>query len=76
MSNSVMTELVSRLQEFIVNEARSCSMDFGCITSLYVFRMWGGQVSMEDIENGLTEIRNQGTFMVHGSSFMVSHEDN
>ena len=41
-------------------EARSCSMDFGCVTPLYVYRMWGGQFSMEEIENGLTEIRKQG----------------
>lgn len=42
-------EIVSRLCEFIENEARSCSMDFGCITPLYVYRMWGGTVSYEDI---------------------------
>ena len=44
-------------------EARSCSMDFGCITPLYVYRMWGGAIPMEDIENGLMELRYQG-FMV------------
>jgi hypothetical protein len=38
-------------------------MDFGCITPLYVYRMWGGAILMEDIENGLIELRNQG-FMV------------
>ena len=55
--------IISRLQEFLDNEARSCSMDFGCITPLYVYRMWGGAIPMEDIENGLIELRNQG-FMV------------
>ncbi len=40
------------------NEARSCSMDFGCITPLYVYRMWGGAVDLEMIEAGLKEIRN------------------
>ena len=50
-------EVVSRLLEFIENEARSCSMDFGCITPDYVYRMWGGKFSIEEIENGLTEIR-------------------
>jgi hypothetical protein len=44
------------------NEARSCSMDFGCITPLYAYRMFGGQYSMEDIEKGLAELRKQGAF--------------
>ncbi len=33
-------------------------MDFGCITPLYVYRMWGGIVAIEDIESGLKEIKN------------------
>lgn len=56
----MMEDVISRLKEFMENEARSCSMDFGCITPLYVYRMLGGQISMEDIERGLTEIREQG----------------
>ena len=46
-------DLVSRLKEFMENEARSCSMDFGCITPEYVYRMWGGQVAIEDIAEAL-----------------------
>ena len=34
-------ELVKRLQAFIVNEARSCSMDSGSITPEYLYRLWG-----------------------------------
>lgn len=55
--------LIDRLREFLETEARSGSMDFGCITPLYVYRMCGGDIPMEDIENGLIELRNQG-FMV------------
>lgn len=50
-------EVVSRLMEFMEHEARSCSMDPGCITPLYVYRMWGGSVALEDIEAGLEELR-------------------
>ena len=50
--------LHSLLTQFIENEARSCSMDFGCVTPLYVYRMWGGTVALEDIEAGLKEIKN------------------
>lgn len=52
------TDIIFRLKEFMQNEARSCSMDFGCVTPLYVYRMWGGSVPIEDIENGLKEIHN------------------
>ena len=57
MNNIVLLE---RLQEFMEYEARSGSMDFGCITPMYVYRSWGGTVSIEDIEAGLTEIRKNG----------------
>ena len=50
-------DIVSKLREFMECEARSCSMDVGCITPLYVYRMWGGTIPIEDIENGLSELR-------------------
>lgn len=50
--------IISRLTEFLMNEARSCSMDYGCVTPQYVYRMWGGSVALEDIEAGLKEIKN------------------
>lgn len=53
-----MNDLVSRLKQFMESEALSCSMDFGCVTPEYVYRMWGGTVSYEDIEYGLKEIKN------------------
>ena len=52
--------IAHRLREFLEDEALSGSMDFGCVTTLYVYRMWGGMFSMEEIEIGLTEIRKQG----------------
>lgn len=53
-----MNEEVERLHALMVNETRSCSMDFGCVTPEYVYRMWGGQVPFETIEEA---------FRVHGS---------
>jgi hypothetical protein len=40
-------------------EAKSCSMDFGCITPEYVHRMWGGTVKLEEIEKAMAEIKKQ-----------------
>jgi len=51
-------DIISRLTDFLMNEARSCSMDFGCVTPQYVYRMWGGTVALEDIEEGLKDIKN------------------
>ena len=45
-----MNSVAERLKEFIENETRACSMDYGCITPLYVYRMWGGRVPLKDIE--------------------------
>ena len=53
-----MEDVINRLKVFIEDEARSCSMDFGCITPQYVYRMWGGTVALEEIEAGLKEIKN------------------
>ena len=49
--------MVTRLREFMENEARSCSMDYGCITPLYVYRMWGGEVPLEQIEEAFEGLR-------------------
>ena len=51
-----MNEIVERLRAFMENEARSCSMDFGCITPLYVYRMWGGNVAVDDIELAMKKV--------------------
>lgn len=58
----VNVQLHKRLRQFLENEARSCSMDFGCVTPLYVYRMFGGQYSLDDIEIGLKELKSQGAF--------------
>ncbi len=53
-------EIIDRLREFMENEARSCSMDFACVTPLYVYRMWGGRVAIDEIATGFMELRNNG----------------
>lgn len=55
-------DIVNRLIEFMEYEARSCSMDPGCITPLYVYRMWGGSVPLEDIEAAMKAINNNSGY--------------
>ena len=51
-----MDDIVLRIRDLIESETRSCSMDFGCITPLYVYRMLGGAVSLEKIEQVMPNI--------------------
>ena len=53
----MMEDVITCLREFMENEARSGSMDFGCVTLEYVYRMWGGKVSQEEIEEAFKKIR-------------------
>ena len=34
-------------------------MDFGCITPLYVYRMWGGTVPYDEIEEALPVVKSR-----------------
>ena len=52
----MMEDVVCMLKAFIEDEARSCSMDFGCVTPEYVYRMWGGSIALEDIEEAMANI--------------------
>ena len=53
-------DVVERLRQFMEDEARSCSMDFGGITPLYVYRMWNGDVPLDEIESAMAKIKFPG----------------
>ena len=59
------SDLVKRLQEFIESEARSCSMDPGCITPEYVYRMWGGGINEDDLLSSSQMTSQQSTDARH-----------
>ena len=52
-------EIVNRLLQFMGDEAMSCSMDYGCNTPQYVYRMWGGEVPLKEIEETLAELNKE-----------------
>ena len=52
-------DIIARLREFMENETKSCSMDFGCIIPEYVHRMLGGTVPIEKIEAAMVEVKRQ-----------------
>ena len=48
--------VVDRLKSFLEIEARSCSMDFGCVTPLYVYRMLSGAAGViHQVESATTD---------------------
>ena len=51
-----MNDIEERVRTLMEDEARSCSMDFGCVTPEYVQRMLGGLYSVEDIEAALVSV--------------------
>ena len=52
MEKEILTE---RIRQFLESEARSGSMEPACVTPEYVFRMWGGNVPLDDIAKALDE---------------------
>ena len=52
-----MEDITQRIKEFIECEARLCSMDPGCITREYVYRMFGARVSLEEIKEAMEDVR-------------------
>ena len=50
-------DVIERLKLFVENETRSCSMDFGGITPLYVYRMWNGKVPLDEIESAMAKMK-------------------
>lgn len=51
--------LIQKLREFFIHEARSCSMEPGCVTPEYVWRMWGGSVPLEEIEKAMRALKEE-----------------
>ena len=55
-----MRNVTDKLKKFVEDEGRSCSMDYGCITPLYIYRMWGGVVSLEEIAISFKKLQKTG----------------
>ncbi len=51
-----MQDISLKLKEFMENEARSCSMEPGLVTPEYVYRMWGGRVPLNEIEEAMKRV--------------------
>lgn len=51
------TAMIERLKQFVEGEMRSCSRDRGGITPLYIYRMWGGNVAIDEIATAMKDVR-------------------
>lgn len=53
-------------KKYRAKEMRSCSMDIGGITPVYVQRAWGGRVAIEDIEAAFEELKRSDDLLCIG----------
>lgn len=53
----IRNDMLNRLLGGIESETKSRSTDFGCMTPLYIYRMWGGVVSLYDIDKGIAVLK-------------------
>ena len=63
---SMKEDVIARLRELIENEMRSCSMDAGGITPVYVQRAWGGRVAIEDVEAAFEKLKRSNDLLCIG----------
>ena len=59
MAREIDKNIVEKLRQFIEDETMSCSMDYGCMTPLYVYRMWGGDTPLNEIEAAFTALNKE-----------------
>ena len=50
-------DIKERLRDFLESEGKSCSFDPELITPLYIYRMWGGSVAIDEIANVMEDVR-------------------
>ena len=53
------TTMIDRLTQFVESEMLSCSMDFGCVTPIYIYRMFGGTIPLREIEEAFPIVQKQ-----------------
>ena len=56
-SSDTMQDIAKRIEYFMEQEARSCSMDFGCLIPEYVLRVLGDSATLEEIERATVDVR-------------------
>ena len=49
--------IVERLKQWMEDEGISSLTEYGANTPMYIYRMWGGEVPLKDIEKALGEIQ-------------------
>ena len=48
--------IVARLKQWMEDEGISSPTEYGANTPMYIYRMWGGEVPLKEIEKGLGEV--------------------
>ena len=48
--------IVERLRQWMEDEGMSSPTEYGANTSMYIYRMWGGEVSLKEIEKAFARL--------------------
>ena len=49
--------IVARLRHWKEDEGMSSPSEYGASTPMYIYRMWGGEVPLKEIEKALGEMK-------------------
>ena len=49
--------IVARLKQWMEDEGMSSPTEYGANTPMYIYRMWGGEVPLKEIEKALGEVQ-------------------
>ena len=55
--------IVARLKQWMEDEGIPSPSEYGANTPMYIYRMWGGEVSLKEIEDAMDELRKQRQIM-------------
>lgn len=48
--------IVARVKQCMEDEGISSPSEYGANTPMYIYKMWGGEVPLKEIEKALTEL--------------------
>ena len=50
-------DLVERIRQLMTDEGMTSTADYGTMTAQYIYKMWGGEVPLKEIETAMAEIQ-------------------
>ena len=52
-------DIVARLKQWMEDEGISSPSEYGANTPMYIYKMWGGEVPLKEIEKAFAELNSK-----------------